>query len=143
MGQVKDGDIVHIHYTGTFLDGTVFDSSDGREPLSFTVGAGEVIAGLDTAMPGLEVGAETKVTIPALEGYGPINPALRDEVARSQIPADIPLEVGTELQMQGPGGQVIPVTVVALTEGAVTLDANHPLAGHDLVFTFTVERIGA
>ena len=142
MAAVKSGDTVHIHYTGTLLDGTVFDSSDGREPLSFEVGAGQVIPGLDRELPDMEVGVEKTVTIPCVDAYGPISPAMRQDVPRSQIPADIPTEPGTQLSMQGPNGQMLPVTIVAATEEAITLDANHPLAGQDLTFKFTVEKIG-
>jgi len=124
------------------LDGTVFDSSDGRDPLSFEVGAGQVIPGLDRELPGMEVGEEKTAKIPCADAYGPINPALRQDVPRGQIPADIPTEPGTQLSMQGPNGQMLPVTIVAATEEAITLDANHPLAGQDLTFKFTVERIG-
>ncbi|MEO0939196.1 MAG: peptidylprolyl isomerase [Pseudomonadota bacterium] len=141
MAAVKSGDTVHIHYTGTLLDGTVFDSSEGRDPLAFTVGAGQVIKGLDAVLPGMELGAQKKVSIPATDAYGPINPALRQDVPRSSIPADIRAEPGTQLQMQGPNGQIIPVTIVQVNDEAVTLDANHPLAGHDLTFDFTVEKI--
>lgn len=141
MQTVTSGDTVHIHYTGTLLDGTEFDSSKGSDPLSFTVGAGQVIPGLDKALPGLEVGTETTVTIPCAEAYGPLNPALRQEVPRNAIPDDIPTDVGTQLSMQGPNGQMLPVTVAAVTDEAIMLDANHALAGQDLVFTFTVVKI--
>lgn len=134
MSQVKSGDTVRIHYTGTLTDGTVFDSSEGRDPLEFTVGTGQVIKGMDAGMEGMAVGDKKTLNIPCQEAYGPINPAARQSIPREGIPADIPLEIGTQLQMQSPDGQVLPVTVVEVDDETVTLDANHFLAGKDLVF---------
>ncbi|WP_109468815.1 FKBP-type peptidyl-prolyl cis-trans isomerase [Albibacillus kandeliae] len=139
MTQVKNGDTVHIHYTGTLDDGTTFDSSEGREPLAFEVGSGQIIAGLDIAIPGMEVGDKKTVNVPCDQAYGPINPAMRQAVPREGIPDNIPLDLGTRLQMQTPEGQVMPVTVVDVSETEVTLDANHPLAGQDL--TFAIELV--
>lgn len=141
MTQIKSGDTVAIHYTGTLLDGSTFDSSEGRDPLSFTVGSGEIIPGLDTAMPGLVVGDTKKVEIAAVDAYGPLNPELRQAIPREGIPDDIPLEIGTQLQMQTPEGQAMPVTVVDADEATVTLDANHPLVGQDLIFDIEVVSI--
>ncbi|WP_299743472.1 peptidylprolyl isomerase [uncultured Tateyamaria sp.] len=143
MTAIKDGDTVRIHYTGTLLDGTVFDSSDGRDPLEFVVGSGQIIAGLDVALPGMTEGDKKKVNIPCDQAYGPINPALRQGVPRDAIPDEIPLEIGLQLQMQTPQGQPMPVTVVEVGEEEVTLDANHPLAGKDLTFDFEVVSIDA
>ncbi|MEL6465127.1 MAG: peptidylprolyl isomerase [Pseudomonadota bacterium] len=143
MTAIKDGDTVRIHYTGTLLDGTVFDSSDGRDPLEFVVGSGQIISGLDTALPGMTKGEKKKVSIPCDQAYGPINPALRQAVPRDAIPDDIPLEVGLQLQMQTPQGQPMPVTIAELGDAEIMLDANHPLAGQDLVFDFEVISITA
>ncbi|OBY28735.1 FKBP-type peptidyl-prolyl cis-trans isomerase [Leisingera sp. JC1] len=134
MTGVKNGDTVRIHYTGKLTDGTVFDSSEGRDPLEFTVGAGHVIAGMDAGLEGMNAGDKKTLEIPCTEAYGPINPAARQEIPREGIPADIPLDLGTQLQMQSPDGQVLPVTVVEVSDDTVTLDANHFLAGKDLVF---------
>ncbi len=141
MTQVKTGDTVHIHYTGTLEDGTTFDSSQGRDPLAFQVGSGQIIPGLDSAIPGMEVGDKKTVTVPSDKAYGPVNPDMRQQVPRSDIPENIPTEVGTRLQMQTQNGQVVPVTVVAADDSAVTLDANHPLAGKDLTFDIEVVKI--
>ncbi|KIC50911.1 peptidylprolyl isomerase [Tateyamaria sp. ANG-S1] len=143
MAAIKDGDTVRIHYTGTLLDGTVFDSSDGRDPLEFVVGSGQIIPGLDVALPGMTEGEKKKVSIPCDQAYGPINPALRQGVPKDAIPDDIQLEVGLQLQMQTPQGQPMPVTVVEVGAEEVTLDANHPLAGKDLIFDFEVVSINA
>ena len=139
MTEVKSGDTVHIHYTGTLTDGTVFDSSDGRDPLSFEVGSGQIIPGLDTAIPGMTIGDKKTVEVPADQAYGEVDPNARQQVPREGIPADIPLEAGTQLQVQTENGQVLPVTVLDVTEEHVTLDANHALAGKDL--TFDIELV--
>ena len=142
MTQVKSGDKVALHYTGTLLDGTTFDSSEGREPLEFEVGSGMIIPGLDTAIPGMEVGDKKVVKIACADAYGPQRPEMRQSIPREGIPADIPLEVGTQLQMQTPEGQPLPVMVVEVDEATVTLDANHPLAGKDLQFDIELVSIG-
>ncbi len=141
MSQVKNGETVKIHYTGTLTDGQTFDSSEGRDPLEFTVGSGQIIGGLDAAMPGMEVGEKKQVQVPCDEAYGQVNPEMRQDIPRSNIPDEIPLEEGIQLQMQSPDGQVMPVTVVEVKDDAVTLDANHPLAGKDLVFDVELVEI--
>ena len=143
MTEVKSGDTVAIHYTGTLLDGTTFDSSEGRDPLEFVVGSGQIIPGLDVALPGMAVGDKKTVDIACADAYGPLNPEMRQSVPREGIPDDIPLEVGTQLQMQTPTGQPLPVMVVEVSEATVTLDANHPLAGKDLRFDIELMRIDA
>lgn len=141
MTQAKPGDTVHFHYTGTLADGSVFDSSAGREPLSFTLGSGQIIAGLDAAIAGMRPGEAKTVTIPAAEAYGAHEPANVQAIARAQIPPHIPTEPGTLLQMQTPEGHAIPVRVVAADDETVTLDANHPLAGQDLTFAVEIVAI--
>ncbi|ROT98080.1 FKBP-type peptidyl-prolyl cis-trans isomerase [Histidinibacterium lentulum] len=143
MTQVKTGDTVLIHYTGTLTDGETFDSSRGREPLEFQVGSGQIIPGLDAALPGMAVGESKKVEVPCADAYGETDPDARQSIPRDQIPADIPVDPGTRLQMQTPQGQVVPVTVVEASDSAITLDANHPLAGKDLIFDIEVVEIKA
>ena len=138
MSQAKRGDTVRIHYTGTLEDGSVFDSSDGREPLQFTIGAGQIIPGLEAAIEGMAAGDEKTVTIPAAEAYGDYQPQARQGVPREQIPEHIPLEIGGRLQVQTPDGQAMPVTVTEVSDEVVVLDANHPLAGKDLTFAVEV-----
>ncbi len=140
MTQVKTGDTVRLHYTGTLADGETFDSSAGRDPLQFEVGSGQIIPGLDQAIPGMEVGDKKVVQVAANDAYGQPHPNARQAVPRDQIPDHIQLEVGVQLQMQTPEGQPLPVRVVELTDSEVTLDANHPLAGKDL--TFSIELVG-
>ncbi|WP_170367886.1 FKBP-type peptidyl-prolyl cis-trans isomerase [Ruegeria arenilitoris] len=141
MTAIKQGDTVRIHYTGTLRDGNVFDSSEGRDPLEFAVGSGQIIPGLDAALPGMEIGEKKRVEVDCQDAYGPINPAMRQDVPREGIPDDIPLDPGTQLQMQTPDGQALPVMVVDANEETVTLDANHPLAGQDLIFDIEVVSI--
>ncbi len=141
MTEVKTGDTVRIHYTGTLDDGTVFDSSEGRDPLEFTVGAGHIIPGLDAAIPGMEVGEEKTVRVAADQAYGPHDPNGRQSVPRDQVPDDIPLDLGTTLELTLPDGRAMPVVVAEVSEDEVVLDANHPLAGRDLTFAVRMVEI--
>jgi peptidylprolyl isomerase len=141
MTQAKSGDTVRIHYTGTLNDGSTFDSSAGRDPLEFTLGSGQVIPGFDSGVTGMSVGEKKTINIPADDAYGQVDPDARQAVPRDQIPADIPLEIGTMLQMQAPTGQIVQVAVVEVSETEVMLDANHPLAGKDLTFELELVEI--
>lgn len=141
MTEIKSGDTVRIHYTGTLDDGTVFDSSEGREPLEFQVGSGQIIPGLDQALPGMTAGEKKIVNIAPEDAYGPVYEEARQSVPRTQIPAEIPLEVGIQLQMQTPDGRAMPVTVVEISDESVLLDANHALAGKALTFDFEIVAI--
>lgn len=143
MTQAKTGDSVSIHYTGKLQDGTVFDSSRDRDPLQFAIGSGEVIPGFEAAVVGMAPGDAKTEVIPADKAYGPRQPEMVMVVERQQIPADIPLDVGLQLQLQGPAGQTVPVLVTDLSEAEVTLDANHPLAGETLIFDIELVAIEA
>ncbi len=143
MTQAKTGDSVSIHYTGKLQDGTVFDSSRDRDPLQFAIGNGEVIPGFEAAVVGMTPGDAKTEVIPAEKAYGPRQPEMVMVVERQQIPADIPLDVGLQLQLQGPAGQTVPVLVTDLSEAEVTLDANHPLAGETLIFDIELVAIAA
>ncbi len=142
MSQVKSGDTVSIHYTGTLKDGSVFDSSEGREPLEFAVGSGQIIPGLDVALPGMSVGDKKRVEIAPEDAYGPVHEEARQEVPRTDIPSEIELEIGAQLQARNERGEVMALTVVAVAEETVTLDANHALAGKDLIFDIELVSIG-
>ncbi len=142
MTVIKSGDTVAIHYTGTLADGTQFDSSAGRDPLSFTAGAGQVIVGMDKELVGMAVGDKKVFTAVAAEAYGEREDAAVQAVPRDQFPDDIPLEVGTQLQMQTPQGQIVNVAIAEVGDTEVTLDANHPLAGKDLTFDIEIVSIG-
>jgi peptidylprolyl isomerase len=142
MAEAKQGDIVKIHYTGKLDDGSVFDSSEGRDPLDFTLGEGKVIQGFDDAVTGMAIGEKKTVTIPADKAYGQRNDELLIEVPRDQVPADLKPEVDQKLQMGGPAGEIVMVTVIEVTDEHVKLDANPPLAGKDLTFDLELVEIG-
>lgn len=143
MSKVKDGDTVKVHYTGTLTeDGTEFDSSEGREPLEFTLGEGQLIPGFEQAVIGLEEGDETTVDIESGDAYGQRREDLELEVAKSDLPDNIEPKVGMQLQMQQQeNGQAIPVQITAVEDELVKLDANHPLAGKDLTFDIELLEI--
>ena len=135
MKQAQAGDNVQVHYKGTLPDGQLFDSSEGREPLAFQLGSGQVIKGFDDGVTGMEIGDKKTIHSPNEEAYGPVNEDMIINFDRAQIPADIPLEIGSTLNMHQDGnGQVIPVVIKEVSEQFVLLDANHPLAGQDLIF---------
>jgi len=141
MAQVTSGDTVRVHYTGTLTDGSTFDTSEGREPLEFTAGGGQVIPGFDQAIAGMEPGDTKTVEIPADEAYGPQREEMMLRVTPDQFPEDMDPQVGQELQLSQPDGQSVVVRVVDIAEDSVTLDANHPLAGEDLTFEITLVEI--
>lgn len=141
MSAAAHGDTVHIHYTGRLEDGTVFDSSEGREPLAFVLGSGQVIPGFDTAVTGMEVGDSKTVTIAADEAYGPKRDEMILQFPRTELPEGLDPQIGQHLQMSTPDGQAFQVEVVAATDESLTLDANHRLAGKDL--TFDIELVAA
>jgi peptidylprolyl isomerase len=144
MQQVQSGDTVKVHYHGRLTDGTTFDSSEGRDPLEFQVGSGMVIAGFDNGVVGMIVGDKKTVHIAVDDAYGPKNPDMIIEFPKEQVPADMPMEVGMRLNLNNSQGQVVPVVITEIQEAAILLDANHPLAGEDLVFDIElVEIVGA
>lgn len=131
--EISNDKIVKIHYEGTLSDGTVFDSSKGKEPLEFIYGVGLIIPGLEKGILGLKKGDKKKIEISNKDAYGPVIKEAMQEVPKEQFPADIKLEVGTKLMAQGPQG-AIPVEIKEVKEKTVLVDLNHPLAGKDLVF---------
>ncbi len=141
MTKAEHGNTVHIHYTGKFTDGTVFDSSEGRDPLAFELGSGQVIPGLDKAMRGMKVGDKQTVEIVAAEAYGPHHPEGIQKVERSQLPPEIEIKVGAQLQATAQDGQAINLVIIEADDATVTMDANHPLAGKDLVFEVVLVSI--
>lgn len=141
MTQAKSGDTVKIHYTGSLNDGTVFDSSAGRDPLAFTLGGGQVIPGFDQAVLGMRKGESKTVNIPADMAYGQRNEEMVITVPTSQVPEDINPELGMKLQMGGPNGEILVVEVVEITDEHIQLDANPPLAGKDLNFNIELVAI--
>lgn len=142
MQQVKNGDTVKVHYHGRLTDGTTFDSSEGREPLEFEVGSGSVIAGFDTGVTGMAVGEKRTIQIPVDQAYGPKDPGMLVEFPKTNFPDDMTPELGMRLNMTNGSGQVIPVVITDIKEESVILDANHPLAGEDLIFDIELVSIG-
>ena len=139
--QAKNGDTVQVNYTGKLADGTVFDSSVGREPLEFTLGEGQVIPGFEKAVFGMKVGEKKTVTIPVDEAYGPRRDDMVGELPREKLPSDLTPEVGQQLIMARPDGEKTIVTITSVSDNTVMIDANHPLAGKDLTFEIELVKI--
>ena len=143
MAQVKNGDTVKVHYTGKLATGDQFDSSEGREPLEFTVGAGQMIPGFDAALPGMNVGDKKTINIAAAQGYGEINEEAIIEFPKENVPADMKIEPGMSLTLSDQQGNPFPVVVKEVKDDIIVLDANHFLAGKELVFDIELVEIGA
>jgi FKBP-type peptidyl-prolyl cis-trans isomerase 2 len=141
MEPVKEGDVVRVHYTGKLTNGEQFDSSEGREPLEFTVGAGQMIKGFDDAMPGMNVGEKKTINILPQDGYGHKDDEAIIEFPRENVPPDMKLEPGIQLQLRNEAGQPFPVTVTEIKDDVIVLDANHALAGKELVFDIELVEI--
>ena len=139
--KAKDGDTVQVNYTGKLSDGTVFDSSIGRQPLQVILGKGQVIPGFEKAILGMKVGDNKTVTIPANEAYGPYHNELIFEVPRTNMPAGVTPQVGQQLQGSQEDGSVMVATITKVSDNTVTLDANIPLAGKDLTFDIGLVKI--
>jgi FKBP-type peptidyl-prolyl cis-trans isomerase 2 len=142
MAQVKSGDTVRVHYHGKLTNGTTFDSSEGRDPLEFTVGSGQVIKGFDDALLDMNVGDKKTVNIPVDNAYGQRSDDMMMEYPLSEFPADMKPEIGMELHMSDNSGNVFPVVITELKDESVVLDANHPLAGEDLIFEIELVSVG-
>lgn len=144
MQQVKSGDTIKVHYHGRLTDGTTFDSSEGREPLEFEVGSGMVIRGFDDGVTGMAVGEKKTINIPVDNAYGPKNPEMIIEFPRNQFPEGMTPEKGMRLNLNNAEGHVFPVVIAEVKDDVVILDANHPLAGEDLIFDLElVEIVGS
>jgi peptidylprolyl isomerase len=141
MQQVKKGDTIKVHYHGKLTDGTTFDSSAGREPLEFEVGGGMVIGGFDNGVMGMTIGEKKTIEIPADEAYGQKQEEMIMEFPKDRFPEDMVPEVGMQLNMSNGSGQNFPVVIVDVQEAVVILDANHPLAGQDLIFDLELVEI--
>ncbi|HEY5653900.1 MAG TPA: peptidylprolyl isomerase [Pontiella sp.] len=139
--MIENGQKVKIHYTGTLDDGNQFDSSVGRDPLEFEMGAGMVIPGFEKGVADMTVGEKKTINIPAAEAYGEKRDEMIMDFERSQLPEGLKPEIGMGLQMQGPQGQPIPVQITAVAETTITIDANHPLAGQNLNFELELVEI--
>ena len=141
MSKVVTGNKVKVHYKGWLSDGTEFDSSEGRDPLAFTLGEGKVIPGFDKAVLDLAVGESGKVDIPCNEAYGPHHTEMVMEVDRNQFPVDVPLSIGQHFQFDSNDGTTHVFRATTINDDTVMLDGNHPLAGKDLTFEITLVEI--
>jgi peptidylprolyl isomerase len=135
--MVETGKTVKVHYTGTLTDGSVFDSSQGRDPLEFQVGAGQVIPGFDAAIQQMDVGTTKTITIPSDQAYGEVRQDMIALIPHEQFPDGLNPEVGQTLQLRTPEG-ALPVRVTEVQDSGVVIDGNHPLAGEDLTFELTL-----
>ena len=143
MSQAKPGDVVAVHYTGKLPDGSVFDSSRERQPLQFQLGERQIIPGFENAVVGMAPGDTKSVNIPADDAYGPRRDDLVIQLERSAVPSGMDPQVGQRLQLQTPSGDPVPAQVVDVSEEALTVDANHPLAGRDLEFEIELVEIAS
>jgi len=142
MAQAKMGDAVKVHFVGKLEDGTEFDSSVEAEPLAFTIGAKNVIPGFEKAVVGMTSGETKTVTVAPAQAYGPHQEEMVAVLERKDMPADLELALGDQLEVSQKGGDSYEVVVTGLTETSVTLDANHPLAGKTLIFDIKLIEIG-
>ncbi|TKJ17730.1 peptidylprolyl isomerase [Candidatus Woesearchaeota archaeon B3_Woes] len=138
---IKKGDKIKVDYTGTFDDGNVFDTSEGKQPIEFEVGAGQLIKGFDEAVVGMEKGQEKEIKLSSSEAYGDVNPELIKKVPRDKLPKDKEIKPGMVLGMGTPDGKQIPVRVTDANDKEITIDLNHPLAGKNLNFKIKVVEI--
>ncbi|MCF6157475.1 MAG: peptidylprolyl isomerase [wastewater metagenome] len=141
MKQARHGDTVKVHYTGKLNDGTVFDSSSNRDPLEFTIGDHELIPDFEKAVVGMSPGESKTVKVKSENAYGPHKDEMVMVVNRDQFPEDVTPEVGQQFKVRTTDGRTTVVTVADVTESTVTLDANHPLAGKDLVFDIRLVEV--
>ncbi|MFT3908666.1 MAG: peptidylprolyl isomerase [Ferruginibacter sp.] len=142
MQKVKEGDVVKVHYTGKLTSGEQFDSSVDREPLEFVVGAGQMIRGFDAALPGMSIGEKKTINIPAEDGYGERSEEAMIAFPKENVPEDMKLEPGMTLTLSNQDGQPVPVVVSEIKDDVVILDANHFLAGQELIFDIELVEIG-
>jgi len=141
MTQAKNGDTVKVHYKGKLKDGEIFDTSEGREPIKFTLGNGELIPGFEKAVLGMEPGESRTTEIASDEAYGPRFEEKVVEIEKERLPEHLNPEPGQKLQVQRDSGETVIMTVTDVSESSVTLDMNHPLAGEDLFFEIELVEI--
>ncbi|MCX5993771.1 MAG: peptidylprolyl isomerase [Chloroflexi bacterium] len=139
--KAKDGNTVQVNYTGKLADGTVFDSSIGKQPLEVILGKGQVIPGFEKAILGMKVGENKTVTISVNDAYGPPRSELIFEVPRENLPAGVTPQVGQQLQGSQADGSITRATITKVSDKTVTLDANIPLAGKELTFEIELVKI--
>jgi len=141
MNQVKENNTVKVNYTGKLSDGQIFDSSEGREPIEFTLGQGQLIPGFEKGLIDMKLNEKKTITIPKEEAYGDVNKNLIQEVKKTELPQDMAPEVGMGLVSKTPDGQEMNLMVVEVRKETIVIDGNHPLAGKELVFDLEVLAI--
>jgi FKBP-type peptidyl-prolyl cis-trans isomerase SlpA len=141
MSKVKENNTVKVNYTGKLSDGQVFDSSEGKEPIEFTLGQGQLIPGFEKGLIDMELNEKKTITIPKEEAYGEVNNDLIQEVKKSELPQDMTPEVGMGLVSKSPEGQEMNLLVIGVKEESIVIDGNHPLAGKELIFDLEVLEI--
>ncbi len=141
MSQVTENNTVKVHYTGKLSDGQVFDSSEGKEPIEFTLGNGQLIPGFEKVLMNMKLNEKKTITITKEEAYGDVIDTLKQEVKRSELPQDLKPEIGMGLVSKSADGQETNLRVVELKEESIIIDGNHPLAGKDLIFDREVVSI--
>jgi peptidylprolyl isomerase len=141
LAQAKNGDKVKVNYTGKLDDGTVFDTTSGRSPLEFTIGEGQLIPDFEQAVIGMEPGESKSIQVASENAYGPHRDEMVMTVERKDLPQGLDPQVNQQLQVQQANSQPFVVTVTEVSEASVTLDANHPLAGKDLLFDIQLAEI--
>jgi peptidylprolyl isomerase len=141
MAKAANGDTVKVHYTVKLTDGTVVDTSSGRDPLEFKLGDGQIIPGFEEAVVGMETGEKSVANVAPEKAYGPHHEELTVKISRDEFPADIDPELGRRLQLARESGDTVNVVITDVTDEHVTLDANHPLAGEELTFEIELMEI--
>ncbi|MBD3354976.1 peptidylprolyl isomerase [Candidatus Woesearchaeota archaeon] len=141
--SVKKGDKIKVEYTGKLENGQVFDTSEGKQPLEFEVGAGKIIKGFDNAVIGMKKGEEKEITLKPEEAYGDPNPKLLQKIPREKLPEGKEPKQGMMLAMKTPDGRQVPVKIKEVSDKDITIDLNHPLAGKTLNFKIKVVDIGS
>jgi len=141
MNQVKENNTVKVNYTGKLSDGQVFDSSEGKEPIEFTLGQGQLIPGFEKGLIDMELNEKKTITVAKEEAYGDVNKDLIQEVKKTELPQDMTPEVGMGLVSKSPDGQEMNLMVIEVKDESIVIDGNHPLAGKDLVFDLEVLEI--
>jgi FKBP-type peptidyl-prolyl cis-trans isomerase SlpA len=141
MSQVKGNNTVKVNYTGKLSNGQIFDTSEGKEPIEFTLGLGRLIPGLEKGIIDMKLNEKKSISVAKEEAYGEVNPSLIQEVNKKDLPQDMEPKVGMGLVSKSPEGQEINLMVAEVKEDTIIIDGNHPLAGHDLIFDIEVLEI--
>jgi len=141
MSQVKGNNTVKVNYTGKLSNGQIFDTSEGKEPIEFTLGQARIIPGLEKGLIDMKLNEKKSISVTKEEAYGEVNPSLIQEVNKKDLPQDMEPKVGMGLVSKSPEGQEINLMVAEVKEDTIIIDGNHPLAGHDLIFDIEVLEI--